>query len=154
MQRDASKRPGRNQNPPQETSTNPSHQNTSDCAGSQRLQLYTFPDYKRYPIGVRQESRRSYHLQDLPVRLPVRHWSKWSFLSTPLFTRFPKSTPTHADGCLLQYDSSAFPTSSTTWYPWKSGFKGVDFLLDGKRNAHQNANATHQKGTLIKRNTH
>ena len=95
--RDASKRPGRNQNPPQETQTNTSHQNTSDCEGSKRLPTVHVPRLQTLSIGVRQESRRSYHLQDLPLRLPVRHWSKWSFLSTPLFTRFPKSTPTHAD---------------------------------------------------------
>ena len=75
LQRHATERPRRNPETPPETQTNPNHQNTPDRPGSQALPTVHLPRVQAVSVGVRQESGRSCHLPNLPLRLPVRLFS-------------------------------------------------------------------------------
>ena len=85
LQRDASERLGRNPKAPKETASNPSRQFLPDRSKRQKVRTRNPTWVQVLPIGVRQESRGSKHLSHVPVRLPMRRWSTWSFIGTPLF---------------------------------------------------------------------
>ena len=87
---------------PRQTQVTKSHHIVREC---EKLQLVHPSPTQILPIGVRQASHRSPHIQDLPLWLPVtqeEHSSNWTSIGTLISKRNSKDTYP-IDGTLLLF---------------------------------------------------
>ena len=86
----------------------------------------------------------------------MRRWSTWSFIGTPLFTRFPKSAPRHADLVVLQMNPFMVLILEDVLLAFKSvRYIATKFILLLHENFdHEKEHSSNGTLLLKKRNTH